>query len=31
VVRRKLTNDKLGRYSANLMRKLRREAVIERR
>jgi len=30
-VRRRLMNDKLGRYSTSLMRKLRREAVIERR
>ncbi len=30
-VRRELTATKLGRYSAGLMRKLRREAVIERR
>jgi len=29
--RRRLTNSKLGRYSTSLMRKLRREAVIERR
>lgn len=30
-MRRQLTTSKLGRYSASLMRKLRREAVIERR